>query len=90
MLDSREARTPDDRLIADLMKHPGWPEWRESVERDVERKILALARKWLFTDEPVDALEIEKERRYLKGRLDVVKQPHITGKKLEREGTRDV
>lgn len=51
----------------------------------MERKILALARKWLFTDVPVDALEIERERRYLKGRLDVVKQPQITEKKLTRQ-----
>lgn len=51
----------------------------------MEKKILALARKLLLTEDAVDVLEIERHRRYLKGRLDVVKQPDQTARKLEKE-----
>lgn len=86
MLAAGAVRTsPDDRLIADLTKHPGFAAWRQAVEQDVEKKTVALARKWLLTDEAVDALEIERQRRYLKGRLDVVKQPDQIARKLEKE-----
>lgn len=75
----------DERLVADLTKHPGWAAWIEQEARDVEKEVLALARLLLKTREPIDPLEIEYQRGYIQGRLKAVRRPESAARKQEKE-----
>lgn len=75
----------DDRAFADLTKHPGWAEWERAVALRIEAETVRLAKKLLKTEEPIDLMDIQYRRGYLKGCLDVLRQPEKAAEKLEKE-----
>jgi len=77
--------TTDLSLIADLTKHPGFAAWRDAVNANTEKKTLELARELLFADHVFNEVDLAYRRGYLKGRLDVVRQPEAAAKKTDKE-----
>lgn len=73
-----------DRLIASLDGHPGFEALVNRVKGRREVEAAALARKLLYSAEPVSDLEIAELRGRLAGSMDVITTVSTALKRLER------
>lgn len=79
----------EQKLLAELTKHPGWAVLKGTVEASAEKRALGLSKVLLFTEDPVDQLALAYERGYYKAMFDLIRRPEQALTKTFRNETNE-